>query len=296
MRKLTWVASFAVVVFNPIAWAHQPVMDMAPRWSEGWGIQLRHVWYGSDNLLNGSVKQTNPNGIKRYTRQTWLEGVYTFDRSRRVTFKMPYLDKRRTTLDGDVPVRQETSGWGDLVLAAPLKKYRNHDRSTDNFGFTPQVRLPTGSTSGSYPASDGSLDFGLSLSYSGEGYLFETFPEFNFYHLYDVFYWENREGKGGMEEGDELGLDVNLGFKLFHDEDSNTGAFVMWDLTARSQEAGGATTGAYAGKSIHTGPVFVWYKDALMLRAEWKMSAYEEREGLGLARGDLFEFGLGMSF
>jgi hypothetical protein len=292
MKILPLAAVFAAVALPHSIWAHQPVMDMAPRWSGGWGLQLRQVWYGSDEYLAGSREQVNPLGLERYALQTWLEGVYTFDRSRRVTFKMPYLDKERTTLAG----RQKTSGWGDLVLAAPLKKYRNRERYTDNFGFTPQIRLPTGSTSGSYPASDGSLDFGLSLSYSGEGYLFEALPELNFYHLYDIFYWQNREGKGDLEEGDELGLDVNLGFKLFHDNDSNSGAFVMWDLTARRQKAGDALTGAYAGKSVHTGPVFVWYKDALMLRAEWKMPAYEEREGTGLARGDLFEFGLGISF
>ena len=292
MRKLAGMAALAAVALHPVAVAHQPVMDMAPRWSGGWGLQLRQVWYGSDELLNGSDEQNNPNGRKRYTRQTWLEGVYTFDRSRRVTFKMPYLDKERTALAGT----QKTSGWGDLVLAAPLKKYRNRERYTDNFGFTPQVRFPTGSTGGAYPASDGSLDFGLSLSYSGEGYLFEAFPQLNFYHLYDVFYWENQEGKGDLEEGDELGVDVNLGFKLFHDDESNTCVFLMCVLTARSQEAGDALTGAYAGKSVHTGPVFVWYKDALMLRAEWKISAYEEREGLGIARGDRFELGLGLSF
>ena len=194
----------------------------------------------------------------------------------------------------DVPALQESFIPSDADVLAYYEN--NLDRYTDNFGFTPQIRLPTGSTSGSYPASDGSLDFGLSLSYSGEGFLFESLPELNFYHLYDVFYWENREGKGGLKEGDELGLDVNLGFKLFHDNDSNTGAFVMWDLTARRQNAGDALTGAYAGKSVHTGPVFVWYKDALMLRAEWKMPAYEERKGTGLARGDLFEFGFGISF
>ena len=296
MNRLSWVAVFAAVIPIFSARAHQPVMDMAPRWSGGWGLQLRQVWYGSDEYLSGSKKLANPLGLERYVRQTWLEGVYTFDRSRRVTFKMPYLDKERTTLVGGVPNRQEASGWGDLVLAAPLKKYRNLERYTDNFGLTPQVRLPTGSTSGAYALSDGSLDFGLSLSYSGEGYLFEALLKLNFYHLYDVFYWENREGKGGLEEGDEIGLDVNLGFKLFHDNDSNTGAFVMWDLTARRQKAGDARTGAYAGRSVHTGPVFVWYKDSLMFRAEWKMPAYEEREGSGIARGDLFEFGLGISF
>jgi hypothetical protein len=276
--------------------AHQPIMDMAPRWSGGWGLQIRQVWYGSDDYLDGSTELSNPDSLERYVRQTWLEGVYTFDRSVRVTFKVPYVEKSRTILSGGTPARQESNGWGDLVLAFPLKKYSNFEGYTHNFGFTPQVRIPTGSSRDDYALSDGSWDSGLALSYSGEGYLFDSFPNLHFYQLYDLFYWENNKGTGGMNEGDELGLDVNVGMKLYHDNDSLSGAFLMWDMSARRQEVGDARTGAYNGKSLQTGPVLVWYKDGLMIRGEWKASVYESLYRPGIARGSAFELGMGISF
>ena len=45
--------------------AHQPVMDMAPRWSGGYGFQIR-------NEYSPNVSSTN-----------WFEGVYTRSREKR---------------------------------------------------------------------------------------------------------------------------------------------------------------------------------------------------------------------
>ena len=69
-----------LIVAAPVL-AHQPVMDMAPRWSEGYGFQLRHEQFGSDDLMRGSDSIDNPLGFERYVDTTWLEGVYTFKRS-----------------------------------------------------------------------------------------------------------------------------------------------------------------------------------------------------------------------
>ena len=96
-------------------------MDMAPRWDEGYGFQVRHALYGSDTLMDGEDEITNPLGLKRYVNTSWLEGVYTFDRSIRATFKLPYIDQRRTKNIGGVGVRQSNSGLGDLILGLPLK-------------------------------------------------------------------------------------------------------------------------------------------------------------------------------
>ena len=46
-------------------WAHQPVMDMAPRWEDGWGFQLRHEYRWSDDLMKGDSDVSNPSGRKR---------------------------------------------------------------------------------------------------------------------------------------------------------------------------------------------------------------------------------------
>lgn len=120
-------------------------MDMAPRWAGGYGIQTRVEHFDSQTTI-------------------WVEGVYTFDKSVRTTFKLPYRDSK----------------FGDLILGMPLKKYQNEGPRTTNWSLTPSVRLPTGSGSSS------EWDVGLSISYSSES------P--TFYQLYDLYAWEDRVG------------------------------------------------------------------------------------------------------
>ena len=92
-------------VTSTAALAHQPVVDMAPRWNGGYGFQTRVEHANSDTI-------------------TWLEGVYTFKPALRMTLKIPY--------GGD--------GLGHSIFAVPLKKYKNAARYTSNWGLTPSVR------------------------------------------------------------------------------------------------------------------------------------------------------------
>lgn len=273
-----------------VSYAHQPVMDMAPRWEDGYGFQIRREHYGSNTLLDGDSKVANPLGLKRYVDKTWLEGVYTFDRSKRVTFKLPYTQQSRTKNINGAAVKQSKSGLGDLVIGVPLKYYSNRGAVTDNFGFTPSLRLPTGSTSGDFPISDGSIDLGLSFSYSVES------PKY--YGMIDFFTWQNTEGERNMRAGDEYGMDLNLGYHPYHNNETNSGAFIMWDVSARYNEDPSAEnlTSASGGTRISTGPVAVLYKDNIMFRAEYKFPAYEKTSGVSNSRGQEFNIGIGMAF
>jgi hypothetical protein len=286
-RFLLTIFCFGIAVS---AYAHQPVMDMAPRWDGGYGIQMRHETYGSSELLDGDSEIANPSGLKRHVRKTWIEGVYTFDRSIRITAKLPYIDQSRTKNISGLGVKQTNSGLGDLIIGMPLKKYTNLDDSTGNVSFTPSLRIPTASSSGNFPISDGSWDVGISLSYS------KSTPKF--YQLYDVFYWVNTEGKRNMREGNELGLDINLGYHPYHDNLTNSGVFLMWDVTARHHEKPNAATltTASGGERISTGPVFVWYRDNIMFRAEYKLPVYEKKDGIGSSRGQEFQVSIGFTF
>ena len=199
--------------------AHQPVMDMAPRWAGGYGFQIRDESTGSSEVLNGSSEIDNPLGLERYVDKTWFEGVYTFDSSKRVTFKLPYIEQKQTIDNGGVAVQQENSGWGDLILGVPLKRYWNKEDETGNLSFTPSLRLPTGSTSGDYPLGDGSVDLGLSFAYS------KSTPKTTL--LADLFYWIDTEGEDNVQAGNELGLDLNLGYHPYHNNENNSGVFVM---------------------------------------------------------------------
>ena len=272
------------------AFAHQPVMDMAPRWAEGYGFQLRHEHYGSDDLLRGSDSVDNPLGIERFVATTWLEGVYTFDRSLRATIKVPHIDQlRAATINGSI-VRQQNSGIGDVVLGLPLKRYKNQGATTQNWGLTPSIRIPTGTSSGDFPISDGSWDVGLSVSYSWENPFI--------YQLYDLYYWHQGPGERGMQTGDAWGLDVNVGLHPWHDNDENTGLFALWDVSVRHDDAPNAQnlTTASGGDRVQTGPVLVYYRDSFMVRAEFKLLAYERIDGLGTSRGNEFSLAVGFAF
>ena len=98
------------VLTQPV-WAHQPVMDMAPRWEGGYGFQVRQESRFSDTLLDGDSEVANPSGRKRKVSKTWFEGVYTFKREVRASFKLPYVEQSRTVVHGGVPVKQSAAGW-----------------------------------------------------------------------------------------------------------------------------------------------------------------------------------------
>lgn len=286
--KLPVTLSLLVVATS--AGAHQPVMDMAPRWADGFGFQVRQEHFGSDELRRENSGEKNPLGLERFVDATWLEGVYTFDRSVRATIKIPYLRQRRTARVGSEPARQRSDGLGDIVFGLPLKRYTNHGASTENWSLTPSLRVPTGTTSGEFPTSDGSWDIGLSASYSRETPLV--------YQLYDVFFWKEGSGKRGMRSGDSWGLDINVGLHPWHDNDSNSGIFALWDITARHNAAPNALnlTTASGGDRVHTGPVFVYYRAGFMLRAEFKLLAYERVDGVSLSRGNEYSVGIGFAF
>jgi hypothetical protein len=270
--------------------AHQPVMDMAPRWSDGYGFQLRTEYFGSGTLKHEGESVENPLGVKRYVNSNWLEGIYTFNRAVRATLKIPHIQEKRTKDIGGVGVRQSNSGFGDIVVGLPLKRYYNQGALTQNWGFTPSLRIPTGNSDGDFPNSDGSWDLGLSLSYSSET------PRF--YQLYDLYYWKQGQGDHGMEAGDVFGLDINVGIHPWHSNESDSGIFVMWDVSARHESAPNSRvlTTASGGDLLQSGAVLVLYRDNLMARLEFKFLAYERVDGTSASRGDEFSLAIGLTF
>ena len=269
--------------------AHQPVMDEAPRWSGGYGFQFRYENFGSDKLLRDDSRVENTLGVNRYVEKIWFEGVYTFDRSKRITFKLPYVKQRRRILSGNVRQQQKNEGLGDLTLGVPLKLYENKGDFTQNFSFTPSLRLPIGENSGDFPISNGGWDFGVSLAYSSETTRYSQ--------LYDIFYWRDTDGHQGLREGDEVGLDINWGYRVYTNDLLNIGATLMLDVSARYHDKGDSlSTGASGGSRIHTGPVFVIFKDNYIFRAEYKFPAYENMIGSSLSRGQELNIGLGVVF
>ena len=268
--------------------AHQPVMDMAPRWQGGFGFQVRNVQRSSNSLRSGDKKVANAESRKRQVNTTWLEGVYTFKRELRLTAKIPWVEQKRVRNPGGGAIAQTGSGVGDSILGFQFKHYFNRAKSTGNVGLTPSIRLPTGTTSDDYPVGDGSWDIGISTSFSTE--------TFFVYQFYDLFYWHNTKGERGINRGDEVGLDVNIGIHPYHDNHRNLGIFLMGDLSVRHEGRGNDTGGATGGSRISLGPVVVGYWNNLMFRTDVKFPVYQYARGTQLDRGIEINVGMGVAF
>lgn len=289
MRRSSVLAVVAAgLVVGSSAFAHQPVMDMAPRWEDGFGFQIRNEIRVTDELLKRDDHAANLLNRERLINTTWIEAIYTFKRELRATIKIPWIVQRRDVIRSGVRTRLSGSGLGDVVLAVPMRKYWNFRKSTMNIGLTPQIRIPTGSTSESDPLGDGSWDFGLSASLSSEN--------FRWYTLFDLFWWKNTDGLRNIDQGDQFGLDANVGYHVYHDNERNLGAFVMVDMEARYEEGGHDVGGRTGGTRLTLGPVLVGYWDNWMLRADVKLPVYERVLGTQFARGPVVNVGLGVTF
>jgi len=268
--------------------AHQPVMDMAPRWEDGYGFQVRQEYFTSDKLLNKTNTVSTDSATEQIINKTWFEGVYTFKRWIRTSFKLPYISQKKTNKENGTNVERKGNGVSDLTLGLLLKSYTNLGEITWNWAITPSIRIPTGSTSAEFPVGDGSYDFGVSFSTSIEtAYVFQ---------LYDLFYWKNGKGKRGADEGDEIGLDINVGIHPYHNNLKNQGIFLFWDVSARHQNKGQQINKKTGGTKLYTGPVAMFYRKNWMTRLEYSFPAYEKTYGIQFSRGNKVSLGTGVTF
>ncbi|MEM1222239.1 MAG: transporter [Verrucomicrobiota bacterium] len=158
----------ALLCLAQMIYADQPIMNMMPRWDGGYGIQTRLETIHRSDLKLGS--EVVGRGFTEDVTLLHTEGVYTWDKSIRFTFKLPYvLDARREVLGPEnTKVVQHDSGLGDLTLALPLKKYFNLDGRSGSWTLTPQVRVPLGDKNEEYEVADRVWGSGLFLGYETE--------------------------------------------------------------------------------------------------------------------------------
>ena len=126
--------------------ADEPIMNMMPRWDDGWGYQFIEEYRHESDLLLGS-RALHP-GYTEDVHLLHFQSVYTWDKSIRLTAKLPYvLDARREMPDGSGGKRIEhDNGIGDATLALPLKKYFNLDGKSGSWTFKPMLRVPFSGT------------------------------------------------------------------------------------------------------------------------------------------------------
>lgn len=252
--------------------ADQPIMNMMPRWDNGYGFQIL-----SENLHRKDLKQGDTviaSNFNESIHRLRLQGVYTWDRSIRLTFKLPYIvEARRETLgSADEKIVEHYSGFGDLTLALPLKKYFNLEQRSGSWTLAPQLRVPLGSKTEKYEAADRQWAAGLSLGYETEVYRWFFATSIN------TWVFENSEPF-------ELNASIDLRIKIRDDIE------LLWESDFHWDDAGAAALAA--------GPAIYWrIADQIHSRLEWKHDFISrvQREKIGHANGDKISIGIGFVF
>ena len=252
--------------------ADEPIMNMMPRWAGGWGYQFVEEYRHESDLLLGDRKAYP--GFTEDVHLLHLQGVYTWDRSIRLTAKLPYvLDARREMPDGlGGKKAQYDNGIGDLTLALPLKKYFNLDGRSGSWTFKPLLRVPL-SGDDEYEIYDNEWGNGIGLGYERESskWYFGVSTSGWVYHGAEPF--ESHSS-----------LDIGYNFEAFE----SNGA-IFWETDFHYEDNGSETLSA--------GPAFYWnINDRTHLRIEWKHDFHDRQGVLNHGNGGTFKIGIGFAF
>ncbi|MDP4693016.1 MAG: hypothetical protein NWS00_00565, partial [Opitutales bacterium] len=203
------------------------------------------------------------------------QGVYTWDRSIRMTFKLPYItDARREQLGaGGSKDVQHYDGLGDLTIALPLKRYFNLAARSGSWTLAPQLRVPIGEKGDDgYQVPDRVWGTGLSVGYETETYdwFFATSAGFWFFEQPEPAEWSWSL---------DLGWNARDNMQLLLESD------LKWD-----------DDNAF---TLATGPALYWrWSDHVHTRIEWKhdvvskVSTHTPDHG----NGDRWSIGIGFVF
>lgn len=256
----------------PNAWADQPIMNMMPRWDGGYGIQVLAETIHRSDLKQG--KEVLARGHREDIQQLHLQGVYTWDRAIRLTFKLPYVTEARREMPGAGSSKtiEHDKGWGDLTLALPLKNYFNLNQRTGNWSITPQVRVPLGKKTSGYSVADRVWGGGLSLGYETE-----------------VYHWFFAAGVTGWifeaPEPAEWSASIDLGWNARDDLQ------VLWESDFKWNDEDAFTLAA--------GPAIYWrYSDRVHTRLEWKHDfvSHVGKDRPKYGNGDRLSIGVGFVY
>ena len=252
--------------------ADQPIMNMMPRWDGGYGFQVRAEHVRRSDLKQGSGVVGR--GFTEDLTQLHLEGVYTWDRSIRLTAKLPYVANARREVLGAAgqKVVQRDDGIGDLSLALPLKKYFNFDARSGSWTLAPQLRIPLGKEDDEFEVWDGVWGGGLSLGYETETY--------HWFIATSAGFWIFEQ-----PEPAEWSYSLDLGWNAREDMQILWESDLSWDDENKF--------------FLSAGPALYWrWNDKTHIRIEWKHDfvsrVNSDRPDHG--NGDRFSAGVGFVF
>ncbi len=272
MNRSTTRALWVLLLSGILLKADDPIMNMMPRWDDGWGFQFIEEYRHESDLLLGDRK-AYPNFVED-VHLLHFETVYTWDKSIRVTAKFPWvLDARREMPDGSGGKKVEhDNGIGDATLSLPLKKYFNLDGKSGSWTFKPMVRLPFAGD-GDYEVYDGQWGNGVGLAYE-----FETAK----WHVHV-------STSGWVYHGDEpfeSHSSLDLGYNF---EARGTNGSIYWETDFHWEDDGSET--------LYAGPALYWnVNDTVHWKLEWKHDFHDRQGVLDHGNGDTFKFSLGFVF
>ena len=271
-HRFRYIFITGILAVPTLASADQPIMNMMPRWDGGYGFQLltEHI-HRRDLKLGDRVIGS---GLTEDINKLHLEAVYTWDRSIRMTFKLPYIsDARREQIGlGGIKEVQEYEGLGDMTIALPLKRYFNLAARSGSWTLAPQVRIPIGKKQNKYQVPDRVWGTGISIGYETETYRWFLSTGAKFW----IF---------GNKEPSEWGWTLDLGWKPTDGTLLLIETDIKWDN--------------YDAFSISSGPAIYWrWSDRVHTRIEFKhdfISEVSTREP-DHSNGDNLRFGIGFVF
>ena len=243
-----------------------------PRWDEGWGVQLVEEYRHESDLMSGN--DVVAAGFSEDVHILHLEGVYTWDRSIRMTVKLPYvLDAKRELPDGKGgKITQYDEGIGDATVALPLKKYFNLDGRSGSWTFAPQVKIPL-SGSDEYEVYDGAWGLGAGVGYETETY--------RYIFAVGASVWKFDKNEPFKASGS---LDVGLNYIV-----SDMNGHVKWETDFTFEDDG--------TEKLYTGPsLYLRINDTLHSRIVYKNEIHARRNNLDHGKGSNFRVGLALVF
>lgn len=254
------------------SYADQPIFNEMPRWDNGWGIQFVEQYRHDSDLMSGG--QVIGEGLAEDVHTLHVEGVYTWDKSVRITAKLPLvLDARREFLsDVGEKLVQRDEGVGDATIAVPLKRYFNLDGRSGSWTFAPQVRVPL-SDKDEYHVYDGVWGQGLSVGYETE--------TFNYIFAVGASAWFF-----GGEEPFQASANLDLGLNF---EISGASGHLKWETDFIFEDDG--------KESLYIGPkLYLKLTDEIHAMAMLKKEIHSRRNQLDHGNSSFARLGIGFVY
>jgi hypothetical protein len=259
---------FLIVAFVPTAFSDQPIFNEMPRWDHGWGFQFVQEFRRESDLLSGG--EVVAAGFSEDVDILHVEGVYTWDKSVRMTAKLPLvIDANRELPNGTGgKIIQHDEGIGDATLALPLKKYFNLDGRSGSWTLAPQVRVPL-SGDDDYEVYEGAWGTGASAGYETETYNYLFAAE-----IASWFFGENEPFQATAS------VDFGFNFRVF-----KTSGHVKWETDFIYEDDG--------LQKLLIGPhVYLRINDTVHTQVMYKKEVHSRRNSLDHGNGRVLKLGL----